>query len=150
MTIFWEINDGVSATLRGPLPGGNRELPLSTVTGEPFQLSKDSITVRVVGPVTYVLQAEVKQPNNPANFQVVKMLSFDTPNHNYLYVDARPDKVLPYGLVEIDWAAWGVKDVTIEVGTHTTRKIPLTQQTLGRFYEGTGVMRFSAAQSDDD
>lgn len=147
VTISWEINDGVSATLRGPLPGGNPELPLSTIDGEPFQMSKGSITVRVVGPVTYVLQAEVRHPNNP-NFQVVKMLSFDTPNHQYLYVDARPDKVLPYGLVEIDWAAWGVDKVTIEVGTHTTRIIPLTQQTLGRFYEGTGVMRFSATQSD--
>jgi hypothetical protein len=148
VTIFWEVNDGVSAILRGPLPGGNPELPLSTSPGEPFQMSKGSITVRVVGPMTFVLQAEVKQPNNKPNFQVVKMLSFDTPNHKYLYVDARPDKVLPYGLVEIDWAAWGVDKVTIEVGTHTTRVIPLTQQTLGRFYEGTGVMRISAAQSD--
>lgn len=148
VTIFWEINDGVSATLRGPLPGGNPELPLSTIPGEPFQMSKGSITVRVVGPMTFVLQAEVKQPDDNPNFQVVKMVSFDTPNHKYLYVDARPDKVLPHGLVEIDWAAWGVDKVTIEVGTHTTRVIPLTQQTLGRFYEGTGVMRIGATQSD--
>jgi hypothetical protein len=148
VTIFWEIKDGVSATLRGPLPGGNPELPLSTIPGDPFQMSKGFITVRVVGSMTFVLQAEVTRPNDP-NFQVVKMLSFDTPNHKYLYVDARPNKVLPYGLVEIDWAAWGVDRVTIEVGTHTTRVIPLTQQTLGRFYEGTGVMRISATKSDE-
>ncbi|HYJ89380.1 MAG TPA: hypothetical protein VEW46_25180 [Pyrinomonadaceae bacterium] len=148
VTISWDIADGVSGTLRGPLPGGNPELPLSTIPGEPFQLSKGSLTVRVVGPITFILQAEVKHSGNP-NFQVVKMLSFDTPNHKYLYVDARPDKVLPFGLVEIDWAAWGVEKVTIEVGTHTTRVIPLTQQTLGRFYEGTGVMRISATKSDE-
>ncbi len=148
VTISWEIKDGVSATLRGPLPGGNPELPLSTTEGEPFQMSKGSITVRVVGPMTFVLQAEVKHEGH-ANFQVVKMLTFDTPNNKYLYVDARPDKVLPFGLVEIDWAAWGVEKVTIEVGTHTTRVIPLTQQTLGRFYEGTGVMRIGATKSDE-
>jgi hypothetical protein len=148
VTMFWEIGDGVSGTLRGPLPGGNPELPLSTIEGEPFQLFKGSITVRVVGPMTFVLQAEVKHPGNP-NFQVVKMLSFDTPNHKYLYVEARPDKVLPFGLVEIDWAAWGVEQVRIDVGTHTTRVIPLTQQTLGRFYEGTGVMRIGATKTDE-
>ena len=34
----------------------------------------------------------------------------------------------------------------ISVSGHTTRTIPLTQQTLGRFYEGSGMMRVSATK----
>ena len=147
VTIFWHIKDGVNATLRGPLPGGNSELKLTSTPGEPFQISDGSIDVRVGGPMTYVLQAEVKRPGGQPNFQVVKMLSLDTSNHKYLYLNARPDKVLPFGLVEIDWAAWGVKQVSIEVSDHTTRNIPLTQQTKGRFLEGSGVMRTSAIKT---
>lgn len=144
--IFWHIKNGVSATLRGPLPGGNSELTLSTSAEEVHKIGDGSLEIRVVGPMTYVLQAEVKQPGGQPNVQVTRMLSFDTSNHKYSYIDTRPDKVLPNGLVEIDWAAWGVKEVQLVVGGHTTRVIKLTQQTLGRFYEGTGVMRVSASK----
>lgn len=145
--VIWHIKDGVSATLRGPLPGGNSELSLSTSPDEIHKIGDGWLEVRVVGPMTYVLQAEVKQPGGKPNLQVVRMLSFDTSNNKYSYIDTRPDKVLPNGLVEIDWAAWGVKEVQIAVGAHTTRVIKLTQQTLGRFYEGTGVMRVSATKT---
>ena len=145
--VIWHVKDGVSATLRGPLPGGNTELALSTSPDEIHKIGDGWLEVRVVGPMTYVLQAEVKQPGGKPNLQVVRMLSFDTSNHKYSYVDTRPDKVLPNGLVEIDWAAWGVREVQLVVGGHTTRVIRLTQQTLGRFYEGTGVMRVSASKT---
>lgn len=148
--VIWHIKDGVSATLRGPLPGGNNELPLSTIADEIHKLGDGWIEVRVVGPMTFVLQAQVKKPGATENVQVVRMLSFDTTNHKYSYVATRPDVVLPHGLVQIDWAAWGVKDVTIVVGGHTTRVIPLTQQTLGRFFEGAGVMRVSASKTAEE
>jgi hypothetical protein len=144
--VIWHIKDGVSATLRGPLPGGNNEMTLGTKPDEIYKIGDGWIEIRVVGPLTFVLQAKVKRPTGP-DLQVVRMLSFDTTNHKYSYVATRPDVVLPYGLVEIDWAAWGVKKVTIDVGGHTTRVIPLTQQTMGRFYEGAGVMRVSASKT---
>jgi hypothetical protein len=143
--IFWKIKDGVSATLRGPLPGGNSELQLSPEPNADFKISEGSIEVLVVASLSYALIAEVKRPGHP-NVQVVRMLSLDTANSKFSYVNVRPDKVLPHGLVEIDWAAWGVKQVEIDVGSHTTRVIKLTQQTLGRFYEGSGVMRLSASK----
>jgi hypothetical protein len=141
--IFWNIKDGVSATLRGPLPGGNSELTLSSKPNADFKIAEGSLEILVVSSLTYVLQAEVKREGHP-NVQVVRMLWLDTANNKFSYVDVRPDKVLPHGLVEIDWAAWGVKQVEIAVGSHTTRIIELTQQTLGRFYEGSGVMRVTA------
>ena len=143
--IFWKIKDGVSATLRGPLPGGNSELTLSPEPNADFKISEGSMEVLVVASLTYALIAEVKREGHP-NVQVVRMLSLDTANNKFSYVNVRPDKVLPHGLVEIDWAAWGVRQVQIAVGTHTTRVINLTQQTLGRFYEGSGVMRLSAGK----
>lgn len=143
--IFWKIKDGVSATLRGPLPGGNSELTLSSEPNADFKISEGSIEVLVVASLTYALIAEVKRPGHP-NVQVVRMLSLDTKNSKFSYVNVRPDKVLPHGLVEIDWAAWGVKQVEIAVGAQTTRVINLTQQTLGRFHEGSGVMRRSASK----
>jgi len=147
--VIWHIKDGVSATLRGPLPGGNNEMTLGTKPDEIYKIGDGWIEIRVVGPITFVLQANVKRPTGP-DVQVVRMLSFDTTNKKYSYVATRPDVVLPYGLVEIDWAAWGVETVTILVGGHTTRVIPLTQQTMGRFYEGTGVMRVSASKNAEE
>jgi hypothetical protein len=143
--IFWHIEDGVSATLRGPLPEGNSELTLSPDPGAVFKLSDGFVEVRVVGAMTYLLQAVVKRDGQP-NVEVVRMLSLDTNNKKHLYVWPRPSRVLPHGLIEIDWAAWGVEQVQLAVGGHTTRTITLTQQTLGRFYEGSGVMRVSATR----
>src|ERR1700752_283805 len=143
--IFWSIKDGVSATSRGPLPGGNSELTLSSDPKANFKISEGSLEVVVVSSLTYLLQAEVKRPQGP-NVQVVRMLWLDTTNQKHLFISPRPTPVLPHGLIEIEWAAWGAKEVKIEVGSHTTRSIPLTQQTLGRFYEGSGVMRVSATR----
>ncbi len=144
--IFWDIKDGVSATLRGPLPGGNTELTLSSDPQADFKIANGSLEVRVVSSMTFVLQAEVKRTDGKPNVQVVRMLSLDTKNKKYTLLTPRPSRVLPYGLIEIDWAAWGVRKVMISVSGHTTRTINLTQQTLGRFYEGSGVMRVTATK----
>lgn len=141
--VCWHIADGVSATLRGPLPGGNTEMSLSPEPNADFKISDGGLDVLVMGAMTYVLQAEVKRPGKP-NVQVVRMLSLDTLNKKYTYLGTRQNRVLLNGLIEIDWAAWGVKQVMLSVSDHTTRVVKLTQQTLGRFYEGSGVMRVSA------
>jgi hypothetical protein len=150
--VSWEIQDGVSAVLRGPLPGGNPEIKLETKAGADFKLSEGSVDVYVMSTTIYVLEAVVKREGHD-NVQVVRMLTLDTSNHKYLYVSLYPNDILPHGLLEINWAAWGVREVTINVTTlnnrHTTRTIPLTQQTKGRSYEGTGVMRVSASKTGE-
>ena len=142
--VKWTIKDGVSATLRGPLPNGNSELSLSSDAQADFKIAAGFIEVRVGGPMTYVLQAEVKRPAGP-NVQVTRMLSLDTLANQYLYIDPHPSTVLPHGLVECDWAAWGVRRVVLRFGNNTSQFVELTQQTLGHFYEGSGVMRVTAS-----
>jgi hypothetical protein len=141
--VIWRIKDGVSATLRGPLQGGNSELTLSADPRADFKLSEGFVEVRVGGSMTYLLQAEVRRPGKP-NVQVVRILSLDTLSRKYTYLSARPTKVLPHGLIEIDWAAWGVEQVVLSVGNQASRVVKLTQQTLGRSYEGSGIMRVTA------
>jgi hypothetical protein len=149
--IFWHIKDGVSATLRGPLPGGNSEWTLSDSTTSNYKISDGSFQIKAVGAVTYVLQAEVKHPEaGKPNVIVVKMLSLDVyTKGKYAYVNARPHRVLPFGLVEIDWAAWGVKTVKLDAGG-VTRTIPLTDMTLSGDYQGMGVMRINAGKPASD
>jgi hypothetical protein len=143
--VKWKIPNGVSAILRGPLPGDNSELTLSSDPNADFRIADGSLSVRVVGLMNYVLQAEVKREGKP-NVQIVKMLTLDTSNKKHLYLGPRQGKVLPYGLIELDWAAWGVPQVIITAGD-TTRVIRLTQQTFGGSFEGSGVMRLNASKS---
>lgn len=143
--ITWKIPDGVSAILRGPLPGDNSELSLSSDPTADFKIAGGSLSVRVVGLMNYVLQAEVKREGKP-NVQIVKMLTLDTANKKHIYIGPRQGKVLPFGLIEMDWAAWGVPQVIITAGD-TTRVIKLTQQTFGGSFEGSGVMRVSAGKT---
>jgi hypothetical protein len=146
--VKWKIPNGVSAILRGPLPGDNSELTLSSDPAADFKIAEGSLTIRVVGLMNYLLQAEVKRDGKP-NLQVVKMLTLDTSNKKHLYLGARQGKVLPYGLIEMDWAAWGVPQVVMTAGD-TTRVIKLTQQTFGGSFEGSGVMRFSAGKTGSE
>jgi hypothetical protein len=144
--ISWEIKDGVSATLRGPLPGGNPKLELSDLDPN-FKIVKGSIELIAVGPMTYMLQAEVCRGEGKANELVDRMISLDTyEKGKYSHVIASPNRVLPNGLVEIHWAAWGVKDLTILINSGATRKIPLTEQNAFRTYQGDGVMRFNSSE----
>ena len=148
--IKWHIKDGVSATLRGPLPGGNSEWTLSSSTTSDYKLSDGSFQIKATSAMTYILQAEVKHPEGKANVKVTRMLSLDVyTKTKYSYVDARPPRVLPFGLVEIDWAAWGVDRVKIEAG-NDSRTIPLTDMTLSGFRQGTGVMRLNAGRPESD
>lgn len=147
--IIWHIHDGVSAILRGPLPGGNRDLEIKPNPLAEFKMPDGYVEVLVISGMTYILQAQVKRPGKP-NVEVVRMLLLDTDNHQYSYIAPHPRNVLPYGLIKIDWAAWGVREAIISVSGHTTRKIPLTQQTLGHFYEGSGIMRVVATKEIDN
>lgn len=139
--IQWEIEDGVSAVLRGPLPGGNTEWALSDNTSSSFKMSKGSFVIKAVDSMTFMLQAEVKGPNSPPNVRVARMLSLDiATSKKYGYISARPARVLPLGLVELDWAAWGVKAVRI-TAPGTDRNFKLTDMTLSGFPQGSGVAR---------
>ena len=143
--VLWTIKDGVSATLFGPLPGDNAKLDLDTKPDAEFKIEGGTLTVRVVGLMNYVLQAEVKRTGKE-NLLVRKMLTLDTANNKHVYIHPRERDVLPYGLIELDWAAWGVAQVTLRAGSETTRVIKLTQQTFGGSFEGNGVMRLSAPE----
>jgi hypothetical protein len=146
--ITWRIRDGVSASLRGPLPGGNAVLLLSDGPKSKYKMSDGELTMYAVGPVTFMLQAEVKGPNSPPNVQVVKMISLDVyQREKYAYVSARPDRVLPYGLVEVDWAAWGLDAIYLDAGG-ATRRIALTDLTASGYRQGIGVMRITADKPD--
>ncbi|MEN3327794.1 MAG: hypothetical protein V7638_2601 [Acidobacteriota bacterium] len=149
VTVKWHVEEGVSATLRGPLPGGNTELFLSPDANADYKLSDGMFDVRIMGPTTYVLQAQVKIAGKP-DAVVTRMLSFDTPSQKYTHLHTQRTRVLLNGLIEIDWAAWGVKQVMLSVSNHTTRVVRLTQQTVGRFYEGSGVMRVTATKRESE
>jgi hypothetical protein len=146
--ISWVVKNGVSAILRGPLPGGNSEWTLSNSTSSDYKMSDGSFQIKAVGPMSYILQAEVTRPGKP-NLQVVRVLSLDVyTREKYGFIAARPHRVLPYGLVEFAWAAWGVKAVVIDAGG--TRRIPLTEMTLSGYPEGVGVMRINAGKADKE
>ena len=146
VNINWEIEEGIAATLRGPLPGGNSQLVLSRGATGPYKLEKGSLPFLAVGPTTYVLDAEVKGPEGQGNVQVLRTLTFDIFSpQNYAHVSVRPDSVMPNGQVQIKWAVWGVQTASIKVGSRHSLELELTEQNLSRYYQGTGVWRVNAA-----
>ncbi|MGA9768047.1 MAG: hypothetical protein WBV94_03340 [Blastocatellia bacterium] len=145
MKIEWEIKDGVRATLRGPLPGGNAELALSTDRLSPYQLNKGEFTIYAVGAAAYILDAEVKGPDGQPNVQVIKTLQLDIDSaQNYSYLAVRPNYTLPSGYVDIDWTVWGIEEAIIRVGTRKELSLRLTEQNLSRHYQGSGTVRVRA------
>lgn len=148
--ISWQIKDGVSGTLRGPLPGGNSEFELKDGPTSNFKIASGSFVILAVGPMTFTLEAEVRRGENKPNERVVRMLSLDTSNKKHTYVGARPNRVLPNGLVEIDWAAWGIEDATLLINGNASRKIPLTELNKFKTYQGSGVMRFTSKKSEKE
>jgi hypothetical protein len=98
--IFWHIKNGVSATLRGPLPGDNSQLALSSASDSNFKIADGSVSVRVVGLMNYLLQAEVKRPNGGPNLQVVKMLMLDTANKKHIYLAPRQARCFRMALLK--------------------------------------------------
>ena len=144
--IKWEIKNGVSAVIRGPLPGGNTEWTLSETSS--FKISKGSFVIKAVGSMTFMLQAEVAGPSGKPNVQVARMISIDIRTAAQQgYLKARPSRVLPFGLVELDWAAWGVNTVRI-TAPGAFREFKLTDMTLTGYAQGTGVVRSNARRTD--
>ena len=93
-----------------------------------------------VGPVTYLLDAEVKGPSGPPNVQVIRTVSLDISKaENYGSMRLLPDRALPHDQVQIQWAVWGVKNATILFGSHLSYTLELTEQDLSRNYHGVGV-----------
>jgi hypothetical protein len=139
--IMWEIKKGVRAVLRGPLPGGNTECELSDSTTTSFKMTKGWFVIKAVSSMTFMLQAEVEGPlPDSPHVLVGRMLSLDIATTNkYGLIAARPSRVLPYGFVDLDWAAWGVLAVQIQAGTF--HDIELTDMTLSGFAQGRGVLR---------
>lgn len=148
--ISWSINGALSATLRGPLPGGNSELTLSRDPKSNFKMEEGWLTILAVGPATYILDAEVQGPEGKPNVQVIRTLTIDifSPD-KYASLRVRPGSVLPNGQVEIVWAVWGVAKAAIKVGKRLSLKLNLTEQNLSRWYQGAGVWRVNARAISD-
>jgi hypothetical protein len=143
--IRWEIENGVSATLRGPLPGGNSELTLTTDRKSPYWIEKGNLKFIAVGPAIYTLDAEVRGPENKPNVRVIKTLAFDIySSDKYSHLSVYPTTVLPNGLFDISWAVWGVEKATLKVGKDYHDDLDLTEQNLSRHYQGTGIQQFGA------
>ncbi len=143
--IEWEIEDGVRAILRGPVPGGNAELELKTDGHSAYQLKKGELTIYAVGAATYLLDAEVKGPGKPPNVQVIRTLQLDIDSaQDYSYLAVRPNFVLPSGYVDIDWTVWGIEEAIIRVGTRKELPLRLTEQNLTLHYQGSGTVRVRA------
>lgn len=142
VSIKWAIENGVSATLRGPLSGGNNEQALSLDRDSNFWMEEGFIKIMAVGAATYVLDAVVKGHANGPNVQVVRTIHIDIFSADkYSNLVVRPSPVLPNDMVEIDWAVWGVQKATLNVVGRDSLVLELTQQNLSRAYQGTGVYR---------
>src|SRR5205085_1084821 len=79
---------------------------------------------------------------------VTRMLWLDTKDKKDKYLKARPRRVLLNGLVEVDWAAWGVDEIYLYIGSRASRRIRLTKQNLSRYFQGSGIMRFNASAKE--
>jgi hypothetical protein len=146
--ISWKIADGVSATLRGPLPGGNSELTLSKDPAANYRIDEGSLKIYAVGPATYILDAEVKGPKGEPNVQVIRTLLLDVFSaEKYANLVVRPTRVLSNGQVEIDWAVWGVDKALLEVSNRYSLELQLTEQDLSRSFHGAGALRVNALPS---
>jgi hypothetical protein len=148
--IEWRVENGVAATLRGPLPGGNSQLPLSRERTSNFKIEEGGMMIYAVGPATYVLDAEVKGPGE-ANVQIIRTLTLDIFSaEKYANVTVHPSRVLPNGQVEIDWTVWGVQKASIMVSDRVGLDLELTEQNLHRTYQGTGTWLVHATQDREE
>jgi hypothetical protein len=151
--ISWTIEDGVSATLRGPLPGGHSALTLSKDRNSDYRIDQGSLEIYAVGQATYILDAEVRPPGSrrQPNVQVIRTLLLDTKSvDKYASLWVRPDRILPHGHVEIDWAVWGVSKATLRIGEDKSLTLKLTEQDLSRTYQGSGVWSEKALKTDEE
>jgi len=144
--ISWKVVNGVAATLRGPLPGGNNELTLSREKSSSYRIDEGSLKVYAVGPLTYVLDAEVKGPDGQPNVQVVRTLTLDIYSADkYGSLSVSPDLALPNGHVKINWAVWGVEKASLAILNRKGLRLTLTEQNLSRTYQGAGTWHVHAS-----
>ncbi|HST20413.1 MAG TPA: hypothetical protein VLR90_04815, partial [Blastocatellia bacterium] len=143
--IRWKIKDAVSANLRGPIPGGNSEVTLTTNRASQYWMEDGRLTFLAVGLVIYMLDVEVNNPETNVNVRVIKTLMFDLKSsEKYARLKVHPGRVLPNGLFDIDWAVWGVNRATLQIGNDYGENIELTEQNLSHHFQGSGVWRFGA------
>lgn len=148
--ISWSVQNGVAATLRGPLPGGNSALTLSREQTSNYKIEEGALNIYAVGPATYVLDAEVKGPEGQPNVQVIRTLTLDIYSADkYASLIVRPNWVLPHGQVEIDWAVWGVEKASIKIGGRDGLDLELTEQNLSRTYQGSGTLLVHATKDKE-
>jgi len=149
VNIDWEIEKGVSGTLYGPLPGGNSQMSLSSDPLATYKIAKGSLGIIAVGAATYTLHAEVRGENN-INQLVVKSVQIDVSSvKQYSYLEVRPSKVLPHGLIEANWAVWDCLEARLQVGEDGI-ELQLTEQGPSQKYQGAGIWRVNAPQKQGD
>lgn len=122
----WEIKDGISGKIVGPLAEGLSEMSLDFSNADKSGISKGSFTVRAVGQQTYLLDVTVK--GKPDNVDVLRTLILDVQsaaNYGAIWVD-KP-RVFLGESVNVHWAAWGVDMAAIDVkpanGSETTHTV---------------------------
>lgn len=144
----WSVRNAVSADLIGPLPGGHSSLRLGDA--EKYPLPDGSIEVGVFGPVTYLLNAQVRNPANPSGpmMNVIRSITFDAIRADqYGSFNLTPDRALPHAKIDIDWAVLGVRRAEVRVGGNKrswTLASVLTEQGLSGFRQGAGTLGFRA------
>ena len=149
--ITWEVENGVSATLYGPLPGGNSQMSLSSDDTATYKIKQGSLEIVAVGAATYILHAEVRGQSGKPNELVIRTVHIDIASAGqYSFLDVRPAKVLPYGMLEVNWAVWDSKQAWLTVGPHDEIELQLTEQGPSHTYQGSGVWRINAPATPGD
>jgi len=144
--INWKIENGVSATLYGPLPGANTQMSLSSDPLATYKISEGSIQIVAVGAATYILHAEVR--GSRTNELVIKTVQIDvTSAKQYSFIEVRPSIVLPRSMVEINWAVWDCKEAWVWAGKDHIQ-LQLTEQGPSERYQGSGIWRVNARKEE--
>ena len=147
VNISWEIENGVSATLYGPLPGGNSQMSLSSVETATYKIKGGTLEIIAVGAATYILHAEVRCGDGKPNEMVIRTVHIDLASvSQYSFLDVRPSKVLPHGMIEINWAVWDSKQTWLTVEPDYEIELKLTEQGHSQQYQGSGVWRVKAPE----
>ena len=148
VNLKWKIENGVSATLYGPLPGANTQMSLSSDALATYKISEGSLGIIAVGAASYILHAEVR--GGRTNELVIKTVHIDISSASqYAYLDVRPSIVLPHSMIEVNWAVWDCKQVWIWVGGDQM-ELQLTEQGPSQRYQGSGIWRVNAPKEKGD
>jgi hypothetical protein len=148
VNIKWKIENGVSATLYGPLPGASTQMTLSSDEIATYKIKEGSLGIIAVGAATYILHAQVR--GGSTNELVIKSVHIDISSvEQYAYLDVRPSIVLPNSMVEVNWAVWDAKQVWLWVGGDQL-ELQLTEQGPSERYQGSGIWRVNAPKEKGD